>query len=73
MKKVKRLACINHPDTISIKAGLCKETHKLALDHNHKTGKLREFLCFRCNMAVGYARDSIKIINSIKKYLKKHD
>ena len=55
------------------KCAICKEPHTLALDHNHKTGKLREFLCVRCNLAIGYIRDSIEIAKNIKIYLEKHD
>lgn len=42
-------------------SGLCAICHKpptatraLATDHDHKTGKIRGFICTRCNMGIGY-------------------
>jgi len=41
------------------KCGICgihesKITKKLNIDHNHKTGKARELLCQKCNVALSY-------------------
>ena len=49
-----------------------KNGAKKALDHDHKTGKLREFLCSNCNTALGLFRDSILTLESAIKYLKRH-
>jgi hypothetical protein len=40
------------------------------LDHDRKTKKFRGILCGRCNMALGFVRDSIKILKALIKYLK---
>lgn len=40
------------------------------IDHDHKTGKFRGVLCWRCNQLLGYARDSIQILGLSMKYLK---
>ena len=40
-------------------------------DHNHKTGQFRGLLCVRCNMAIGYAKDSSKILRALARYLDK--
>jgi len=44
----------------------------LAVDHNHKTGKIRKLLCLNCNRAIGNAKDSIKNLLRMAKYLKEH-
>ena len=43
------------------------------LDHDHKTGKLREFLCTNCNRALGHFQDNVDILKSALDYLKKHN
>lgn len=60
--------------------GKCKvcETHQdnlekeLAVDHCHKTGKIRGLLCVRCNRAIGLLEDRIdlleKSINHLRQY-----
>lgn len=35
---------------------------KLHMDHNHETGEFRGFLCARCNMGLGYFRDSEELL-----------
>src|SRR5579859_221353 len=35
---------------------------KLAVDHDHKTGKVRELLCNRCNTVIGRAEDNILLL-----------
>jgi hypothetical protein len=42
----------------------------LNVDHNHKTGKVRELLCVRCNMVLGSYENSDT--NKFEAYLKKH-
>lgn len=59
---------------------ICKETEKaidkrtnkprsLAVDHCHKTGKIRQLLCNRCNHVLGLIKDSIDICDKVKEYL----
>lgn len=42
----------------------------LAIDHCHKTGKIRKLLCAQCNTAIGRFRDDPEIIFKAYKYLK---
>ncbi len=42
------------------------------LDHDHKTGTLRAFLCTNCNRALGHFQDSIPILESAIRYLNTH-
>ena len=41
----------------------------LALDHCHKSGQIRGLLCHRCNMMLGYARDSTDVLREAISYL----
>jgi Recombination endonuclease VII len=46
---------------------------KLAVDHCHKTGKIRNLLCQFCNSGIGYFKDSIELLQKAIDYLKKHN
>jgi hypothetical protein len=43
----------------------------LAVDHDHVTSAIRGLLCDRCNPMLGYARDSIAILEAAIEYLKR--
>lgn len=49
-----------------------KTLRRLAVDHCHVTGKIRELLCSRCNKTIGAAEDSIELLEKMKQYLLKH-
>lgn len=53
---------------------ICKqEDHvRLAIDHDHITGKVRGLLCYHCNRALGMMRDNIEWIENMVAYLKQH-
>jgi hypothetical protein len=42
---------------------------QLALDHNHKNGRLRGYLCHWCNKALGLFRDDVEIMRRAIAYL----
>lgn len=44
---------------------------KLAVDHDHKTGRVRALLCHRCNTLLGFARENRTHILSAIEYLSK--
>ena len=44
----------------------------LSLDHDHKTNKIRDLLCFNCNSGLGQFKDSFELLFKAYKYLKKH-
>jgi hypothetical protein len=55
-----------------------QETHKanngnkirsLAVDHCHKTGKIRGLLCTKCNTAIGLLRDDVLIMGRAMEYI----
>jgi len=45
----------------------------LAVDHCHKTSKIRGLLCFKCNTVLGSVNDDIKILENAIKYLKNYE
>ena len=45
---------------------------RLAVDHDHDTGKIRGLLCSRCNSAIGLARESLDVLKMTVVYLEKH-
>lgn len=47
-------------------------TKMLAVDHNHKTGQVRELLCHACNTAYGFLNESEDTILKLLTYHKKH-
>lgn len=45
---------------------------KLAVDHCHKTGKVRGLLCQFCNQGLGNFKDNKQLLDLAIKYLEKH-
>lgn len=44
----------------------------LAIDHCHKTGKLRKLLCSKCNLFIGKLEESLHLLDKMKVYLNEH-
>lgn len=53
------------------KCEVCGRNGRICLDHNHKTGEFRGWLCMSCNSALGMVNDDIKILKKLIKYLQK--
>jgi len=53
---------------------ICGKTNlkrrRLAIDHNHKTNKVRGLLCGKCNKAIGLFEENPEILEKAIKYLK---
>jgi len=45
---------------------------KLCVDHDHKTGKVRQLLCRNCNMVLGQVGDNANLLEEMIKYLQKY-
>jgi hypothetical protein len=45
----------------------------LAVDHCHKTGKIRGLLCLNCNTALGQFQDNKVFLKNALKYIIKHE
>lgn len=55
--------------------GILKRTGKrkaLAVDHDHKTGKIRQLLCAWCNTALARIEADRSIVTKINSYLDRH-
>lgn len=44
---------------------------RIVVDHDHKTNKIRGWICDDCNVALGRVNDSIKTLESLIQYLKR--
>lgn len=44
----------------------------LVVDHDHATGKVRQLLCSRCNVFLGFADDDINKLYKAMLYIRKH-
>ena len=51
----------------------CNKIKPLAVDHCHTTGGFRGLLCNSCNSVLGHAKDNIKTLENLIKYLKVHN
>jgi hypothetical protein len=49
--------------------GKPSERVRLAVDHDHKTGRIRGLLCWVCNRALGFIRDRVDTAEGIALYL----
>lgn len=43
------------------------------LDHDHSTGKLRDFLCMNCNRGLGHFQDNASSLNNAASYIRRHN
>lgn len=53
------------------RCALCSEKRKLVPDHDHKTGKYRGPLCYRCNLAISQAEKYRGWLTKVRKYLRR--
>lgn len=42
------------------------------LDHNHETGIIRKFLCYKCNVGLGYFNEDVKLFSKAIRYLESY-
>ncbi len=54
------------------KCAICGLQDKLYVDHDHKTGKIRELLCNCCNNGLGRFYDNVEVLQKAIDYLNKH-
>ena len=57
------------------KCAICEEVNfdrSLAVDHDHVTGAVRQLLCSKCNIAIGFLRENPRIARNVATYLERH-
>jgi hypothetical protein len=52
--------------------GKNNHNEKLAVDHDHKTGKVRKLLCHNCNRALGLLQDNPELLRKAASYVEEH-
>jgi hypothetical protein len=57
------------PDTCEICDEAPKDGKRLAFDHCHAQGHFRGWLCLRCNLALGLAKDDPTLLKKLADYL----
>ncbi len=62
-------AICGKPEIATDKSGVVK---RLAVDHDHDSGKIRGLLCFKCNSMVGFVQDDSDIFLKVSDYLRRH-
>lgn len=62
-------AICDRPEKFSTKG---KGSMAMAVDHCHKTDKIRGLLCLKCNRAIGLFEDSTDSLQKAIDYLKRH-
>lgn len=51
----------------------CGGGGKICWDHSHATGKFRGWICHRCNVILGFSKDSPELLNKLVNYIKEHE
>ncbi len=68
-----------YKEMLSRQGGVCAicgkvnitKSKRLAIDHCHKTGKIRGLLCGRCNMGIGQFDDKASLLIAAAEYIRK--
>ena len=52
---------------------ICRSTHRVHIDHSHKTGLVRKPLCSLCNNGLGCFRDNPEWLRAAAIYIEDHE
>lgn len=68
-----KCAICNEKESKVIKNNVDETLRMLAVDHDHKTNKVRALLCADCNRALGMFKDNKKLLFKAAEYLEKYE
>ena len=73
-KEYKKFLSLSKKETIAgrkkpSQCEVCGSIGRICFDHDHITGKFRGWLCFRCNIVLGFVKDNTELLDAIKNYL----
>jgi hypothetical protein len=82
MKRLPRLFGVSYQELLVMKedqdykCGICgiheeNTTKKLAVDHDHKTNRVRGYLCNNCNRGIGLLKDDVEVMKRAIVYLER--
>jgi hypothetical protein len=74
LKQKYKLTSEEKQEMIELQKGCCEicgtyQGEKLAVDHCHRTGKVRALLCNHCNSGLGFFNDDIELLAIARAYL----
>jgi len=78
LRKAYGMTQVDYDRMYEAQQGLCAICGQLPIgkplnvDHDHRTGKVRQLLCWSCNTALGKFRDSVEILRQAVAYLERH-
>lgn len=49
-----------------------REGHRLPIDHDHESGRIRALLCHPCNQALGLMRDDPERLRAAASYIERY-
>lgn len=53
---------------------ICKEEKRLVIDHSHRRGRVRQLICYRCNVVVGLIESTPDFqLQSTVEYIQRHE
>jgi hypothetical protein len=52
----------NNPSPLHGRCSICEEELPLCLDHDHRTGEFRGWLCSHCNFGLGHFQDNMLVM-----------
>lgn len=70
---LKKTAPRPRPELCEICGNKGKGRNGIVLDHNHKTGKFRGWLCSNCNTALGLTKESIETLKALIRYIQDNE
>lgn len=78
IKRLYRLTAEEYRSLLASQNGKCAvcsvdvtalPTKQIHVDHDHRTGAVRSILCYRCNLALGFVKESVVVVRALLAYV----